>query len=276
MQLLGSKAGFAVDPSSPAAAWVLNNPGSPAAATIKQRIARVPAAHRVAVPEKEVADDIRPYLDAAVGSRAQALLFADADRGAGCPASSGSYRSWSSALAAAVGEQDVIIVLRVSASEPGGRECSTDPRPQVTENVVASLHASTRHARVILDVSDLAAQSVPAVQQFLDSLPLTGLTGIAVNVGGTAPDAQIADTVSKLRRGDLLVVQDSSRSGGDGPPGCNSPQARLGPQLSLSPDAGWVQKIWITTPGVSDGPCGAAPGSKAGEFVPELAVALTR
>jgi hypothetical protein len=40
-------------------------------------------------------------------------------------------------------------------------------------------------------------------------------------------------------------------------------------QLGGSVDDG--QRMWITTPGVSDGDCGIAPGTAPGQFVPELA-----
>ncbi|MFK0249139.1 hypothetical protein ACIQUM_30955 [Amycolatopsis azurea] len=272
--LVGAKGDFAIDTSNPAAAWVGRNQGSPLAATVRDRVVGRPNAHLVKATESGVAADVAPYLDAARDTGKQAILLADADAGAACGTISPvAYSSWGSALGAAVGGRDVIIVLRL-----GGAACKTarpaGERQRLTDEVVSNLRATAGKVRIILDVSDLAAQEPAMVTRFLETVAVGKLTGIAVNVGLNAGDAEVAAMVSKIQLGHLVALQDSSRSGAGGENSCNRPEARVGPWLTLNPDPGAVQRMWLTTPGVSDGPCGAAPNSTAGEFVPELATLL--
>ncbi|MGY6651371.1 hypothetical protein ACXIZN_04320 [Amycolatopsis sp. TRM77291] len=269
--LVGSKGDFAIDTSNPAAVWVERNQSSPLAATVRDRIVGKPNAHLVKAPESGVAADVTPYLDAARVSGRQAILLADTDAGAACGTTSPTaYSNWGSALGTTIGNRDVIVVLRL-----GGTACKpvfpAEVRQRLTDEVVSKLRATAGNVRIVLDVSDLAAQEPAAVTRFLATVAVENLTGIAVNVGLNAGDAEVEAMVSKIQLGRLVALQDSSRSGASGQNSCNRREARVGPWLHLDPDPGTVQRMWLTTPGVSDGPCGAAPNSTAGEFVPELA-----
>ncbi|EME52445.1 cellulase [Amycolatopsis decaplanina DSM 44594] len=105
--------------------------------------------------------------------------------------------------------------------------------------------------------------------------------GFAVNVRGYADEPTATAKASAIRdhllaatgRNDYLMVADSSRSGAPTSGDCNPAGARVGQDQILRPERDKLQLLWLTTPGISDGPCGEAPASRAGEFVPALAYA---
>jgi endoglucanase len=89
------------------------------------------------------------------------------------------------------------------------------------------------------------------------------------------PARKLYDAISATTgRSDYFLLADSSRNGAAVTGTCNPVGAKIGPASALSDQPGALQQAWLTVPGVSDGPCGAAPTSRAGEFVPDLALQM--
>lgn len=202
----------------------------------------IPAAHRVAVAEPGPA--AAPYLEAASDTRKQPALLADAgvacDAGTTTPADvTYAYRTWIGELAGSLGNRTAVVVVRAGTT---GAKCPA-PRAALLDAVVTRLHTAAPRAMVFADVSDLAAASPASVATFLDAIPTGHLTGIAVDVGMTQGDAEVAAAVAGIRRGDLRVLQDSSRSGGTAAGACNPPGAKLGASLSAGHDPAAVERM---------------------------------
>ncbi|MEV8615268.1 glycoside hydrolase family 6 protein [Amycolatopsis sp. NPDC051373] len=140
--------------------------------------------------------------------------------------------------------------------------------------------ASAARTKVLLDVSDAASPEV-AAQRVAASGP--DVDGFTTNVGGYAPE-RVAIAISRAisralaaiaGKRDYTAVIDSSRNGKPVSGAGNPAGARIGSYEVLSDD-GAPQQLWLTVPGISDGPCGTAPSSRAGDFGPDLAAALAR
>ncbi|MFI9452039.1 hypothetical protein [Amycolatopsis sp. NPDC052450] len=167
---------------------------------------------------------------------------------------------------AGIGEAPALVVIRVDEGCPTG---------------AAMILGALARTTVLLDVSDSpspadAAEKIAAAGQDVD--------GFAVNVRGYADETTATATASAIRhrllaatgRNDYFMVADSSRGGAPTTGDCNPADARVGQNQVLRPERDKLQLLWLTTPGISDGPCGEAPASRAGEFVPALAYALAK
>ncbi|WP_072474687.1 glycoside hydrolase family 6 protein [Amycolatopsis australiensis] len=132
---------------------------------------------------------------------------------------------------------------------------------------------------MLLDVSDLGFPDDAA--RLLADADVRDAAGFALNVGRYAPDDQLTATAKAIQarlaastgRTDYLPLSDTSRNGAAVTGTCNPAGAKTGAWTRLAP-APQPQGLWLTTPGVSDGPCGTAPHSRRGVFDPGLAVAL--
>ncbi|MEV4600726.1 glycoside hydrolase family 6 protein [Amycolatopsis sp. NPDC049253] len=259
--LLAGMDGFSVNPDNPAAKWVRTAPPGPRTDSIRTRIATRPAGHadRGARGHRRRASPGR-------GDRGRG--GADAAGPAARRGSGRCVRGRGCALVrrggAGLGDDRALVVVR-------GRHCETGD----------AAHAlAAAHTTVLLDVSDAVSPEV-AARRVAASGP--DVDGFATDVGGYTPERVGIATSRAISRvlaastgkRDYLAVIDSSRNAEPVSGACNPAGARIGLYESLSGD-GAPQQLWLTVPGISDGPCGIAPASRAGDFDPDLAAALAR
>lgn len=258
--LLDGFADFYADPAGPAATWVRSAPPGPRRDAIDTAIARIPAARRVTDP-----GDAGPFVRAAGAAKRKPVLLADASG----VCTSEAYHRWFAALAGGIGGLPAVVVVRT---------CH-DGRPAALADAVHTLRAPATN--LLLDVSDVAAPDDAA--RLLADADVREAAGFALNVGGYAPDARLTATASTILtrlaastgRTDYLPLFDTSRNGADVTGGCNPAGAKTGAWERID-GAGKPQGLWLTTPGISDGPCGTAPRSRRSEFDPDLAAAFAR
>ncbi|WP_158633143.1 glycoside hydrolase family 6 protein [Amycolatopsis sp. WAC 01376] len=174
------------------------------------------------------------------------------------------HRAWLDGIAAGIGEAPALVVIRMAEG------CST---------AVAKILGALARTIVLLDVSDspspaAAAEKIASAGRDVD--------GFAVNVRGYADETTAAANairnhlLAATGRNDYFMVADSSRGGAPTAGDCNPADARVGQNQVLRPERDKLHLLWLTTPGVFDGPCGEASTSRAGEFVPALAYALAK
>ncbi|MER6666028.1 glycoside hydrolase family 6 protein [Amycolatopsis japonica] len=273
--LLAGAVGFYVDPAGPAARWVAANPSNQAVDRIRRQIAERPAARRISAGSAAVRAEIRAYVADAARLNRQPVLVLDPLAALDC--SEAGYAEWFTEVAEGIGTHRALLILK-------DKDCETaSPRTTIMTAGVRKLRAAAPQAMVLLDATQLARkQGPPGVARTLATWSVKDTTGVAINVGEHTSQAVTERYGIELRRTlaattgrqDLYVVADSSRGGAARADGCNPPDARTGSYEVLSDNPETTQHLWLTTPGISDGPCGTAPSSEPGEFVPELATGL--
>ncbi|MEV4599227.1 glycoside hydrolase family 6 protein [Amycolatopsis sp. NPDC049253] len=266
-----SETRFYTDPENPAAAWLRTAaPSDPAATLVRTRIAGHVVGHPINVATDQVAAETSRYVQSAAANHATPVLLAESDSSGACTPEV--RHRWFDALARGISGAPALVVIR------GGSACPATRAAILADGVRALAAPSTL---LLLDATDIAtpqnAVSLLTASDIRDTL------GFTLNIGGYTPDPAIAATAKTIRSGlqattgrnDLLYLVDTSHNGGTTTTDCNPTGARIGPNITLSPDPSKAQNLWLTTPGASDGACGIAPHSRAGVFEPELARALT-
>jgi endoglucanase len=104
-----------------------------------------------------------------------------------------------------------------------------------------------------------------------------GVTGFALNVSNFRSDRELLGWAEAVRaRTGMRYVLDTSRNGlgpDDSDEWCNPPGRALGlPPDVDPPDVGLDARLWVKTPGESDGSCNGGPS--AGTWWPEYALGL--
>ncbi len=266
------------DPGNAALTWARAQPGAPEAGLIERTIGLRPSARWFTAADADVTTRVRTYVTAAADARAMPLLVASFAGAEGCPRPGAA--GLVDAFARGIGDRKAIVVL-----EPGllGSRCGADAA--VTGYLAAavdSLRGLAPEARTLIDATS-AAEAPAALAQRLATAGIARADGFSLNVGGYAPGAELAagharqirSAVQSLTgRGDYTVFADSARNGAPVTTTCNPAGAKLGPSASFTNQPDGLQQAWLTLPGTSDGPCGTAPRSAKGEFVPALAAAL--
>ncbi|MBB2937828.1 endoglucanase [Amycolatopsis bartoniae] len=271
-RLLAGRYQLARDLTNPALDWVRANVGSApsAAEPIEQQIAYTPVAHRFRAGDTGRVHD---YVAQAAQQRWLPMLVAAFTEPGQCP---GPDQVAVTDLARGLGGEKAIVVL-----EP---RLLTGDCPGVTTYLAAAvriLRATAPNVFVFLDVSGTDDPSRYAAG--LTEAGLAQAAGVTLNVGGYTPAAELAAPARRLfdavsastGRRDYFLLADSSRNGAAVTGNCNPPGAKLGSPGTFSDEPGALQQAWLTVPGISDGPCGTAPESHPGEFVPALARSLT-
>jgi endoglucanase len=269
---------LARDLESPAAVWTRTNVGSksPAFEPIERKIAYTPVAHRFTADDVDLSGHVHLYVDQAANQRWMPILVAAFTAPGTCPAeSSPAFAD----LGRGLGNDKAVVVL-----EPGllGGACAdTALVARYLAAAVGKLRAEAPNAFVFLDASAGGDPDQQAAR--LVSAGVAQAAGVTVNVAGYITVAELAEPARKLYdtlsattgRSDYFLLGDSSRNGAAVTGDCNPAGAKIGPDSAFSDEPGALQQAWLTVPGVSDGPCGTAPASRAGEFVPDLAFQMT-
>jgi endoglucanase len=271
LRILGGRDRLYNDPDSAAARWARAHPDAPGVHTIAANF----AARWFTSAEPDLTEHVQAYVTAAEQEQAMPLLVASFGQ---CPRPDAA--GLVDAFVRGIGERKAIVVL-----EPGllGSQCGA--ARAVTgylRTAVDDLRGDAPNALILIDATAETVRPAELARRLL-AVGLADADGFTLNVGGYVPGPKVvAGTAKPIRdaveeptgRSDYLVLGDSSRNGSTVEGSCNPAGATVGPTTGFSKQQGAYQEAWITLPGTSDGPCGTAPDSSKGDFVPALAAAL--
>jgi endoglucanase len=278
---------FFVDPDSAAAAQVRewSSAGRTADAEQLRKIAEQPLPFRPVGDPDQIALDVLEYVGRASDARKRPLLVASALAGDPCAADPDAYQAWLAGLVGGLGDASSTVVL-----EPGAVSralaCSDSAARERAYGLLSDAVAilGSAGATVYLDAGPVEpGTDLDGLAAGLRSSGIADAHGFSVNVGGTQSTEESTSVGSQLA--DLVdgkpFVIDTSRNGpADGSTteesasSCNPQESALGnPPTTQTGDPRVDALLWITSPGVSDGPC--RPGDPAeGEWWPEYALGI--
>jgi endoglucanase len=278
---------FYVDPDSNAANWVRANPNDSRAATIEANIASRPGARWFGNWSGDIGTAVSSYVGAAAAAGRTPILVAYNIPGRDCGgASSGGagspdgYRTWISAFASAIGGRSAVVIVEPDAVAQ--LDCLPDDTERQTRLDLLSyatqqFHDAAPNAWVYLDGGNAGWIPAATMATRLDSAGVRNVRGFAVNVSNfyTTAESETYGTaiVSALGYPAGFVVDTSRNGNGSNGEWCNPAGRKLGTSSAYGTGAAELL-LWVKVPGDSDGPCGTAPATPAGQFDPDLAVRL--
>ena len=288
---------FYVDPKSGPATWVAQNRSDTRAATIRSSLSSKPMARWFGSWSSAIKPAVNSYVTAAAKKRKTPVLVAynipgrDACGGqsAGGSTVSSEYRTWVKGFAQGIGGRRAVVVLEPDALADfqclSAAQATT--RQQLLTYATAQLHKSAPKAYVYLDAGNSNYASASDMSARLIKSGLKNVRGFSLNVSNFHTTAQENAFAVKLnaqlrKRGAKTkpYVIDTSRNGaGSNGTWCNPGGRKLGvtSRVNQTPKANQPEaRLWIKTPGESDGNCGTASTVAAGVFDPQLAVGLVR
>lgn len=189
--------------------------------------------------------------------------------------------AWISAITAGIGDRRAVVVLEPYALVDWA---CLDQGQRITRtrqlgSSVRTLQGA-RNVSILLGIGSAASNSAATTAHRLLDVGLSGVDGVVANFSqyeSTKQSSMFARGVrSELgsKHSGLFLLVDTARSGAPVKTTCNPIGAKAGQRSFLTGDASRVKKFWLTPPGLSDGPCGAAPRTRQREFDPDLAMQL--
>ncbi|GAB7051252.1 glycoside hydrolase family 6 protein [Catenuloplanes indicus] len=287
---LAKTSGFFVDPNSEPAKWALANSNDPRAARISAEIASRPIAKWFGEWFTDIGVSVDKYVDAASAAGKLPVLVAYTLPGRdACSGHSGGgqktpaeYKAWMSAFAGAIGDRPAVVIVEPDAL--GDAECMTPEQIAVRNELLnfATTELSRKAPQVwaYLDAGNVGWGEPTEMAARLHDAGVRNVRGFALNVSNFHPTDKTVQHAEKINaqlkaKGYTAgFVIDTSRNGnGHAGSWCNPPQRKLGsaPQPGTT---GEDYRLWVKTPGISDGPCGTAPTIPSGTYSPELAIGL--
>lgn len=276
--------GFYVNPNSSPATWARNNAADSRAARIKSAIGDRPIARWFG--NESGADAIGGYVGAADSHDKLPVLVAynipgrDACGGhsGGGAGSVGAYRTWIATFAAAVGDKPAVVIIEPDAL--GDFSCMTqqaiDERLGMLRYATEKFKEKAPNTYAYLDGGNAGWVAPATMAGRLDAAGVRNVRGYSVNVSNyytTSASVNYANQVNAALGYSAPFVIDTSRNGnGSNGQWCNSPGRKLG--VPAQAGGGAEMLLWVKTPGNSDGECGIAPTTPAGQFNPALAIRL--
>ncbi|TMR97218.1 glycoside hydrolase family 6 protein [Nonomuraea basaltis] len=280
--------GFYVDPDSNPAIWVRNNAGDSRAARIKSSISAKPMARWFGGWSGDVRAAVSKYVAAADSADKLPVLVAynipgrDACGGhsGGGAGSESAYKTWISAFAAGIGNRPAVVVIEPDSLGDFG--CMTDTAIQARNRMLTYAAQEFRdkapNAWAYLDAGNAGWVAAGTMATRLKNAGVGNIRGFAVNVSNYYPTTQsatYASSVNSALGGGAKWVIDTSRNGnGSNGEWCNPAGRKLGTATQTGGGGGTEMLLWVKVPGDSDGNCGIAPGTPAGQFSPAIAVRL--
>jgi len=277
--------GFYVNPDSPPAVWVRNNPSDSRTARIQSNIAARPMA-RWFGNDSNIGATVGAYTGTADYYDKLPVLVAynlpgrDACGGhsGGGAGSVAAYRTWISSFAAGIGTKPAVVVIEPDAL--GDFDCMTDA--QIDERLGMLQYATQMFVQkapntyAYLDGGNAGWVAAGTMASRLDAAGVRNVRGFSVNVSNyytTASSVNYANAVNGALGYAARFVIDTSRNGnGSNGEWCNPGGRKLGVPAQVGGGAELL--LWVKTPGASDGLCGTAPTTPAGVFNPDLATRL--
>lgn len=286
----GQDAGFYVDPDSNPARWVRANPADPRANAIQAAIADQPMARWFGNWSGDIGTAVTSFVDAARVAGKRPILVAYNIPGRDCGSHSGggagspeAYRAWISGFAAGIGDRRAVVVIEPDALAQ--LDClSADQRAVrigLLQYAAGEFKARAPNAQAYHDGGNANWIAADEMARRLNSAGVRDLRGFALNVSNyyTSADSNRygvavgASLQSQFGYSKPFVVDTSRNGNGSNGEWCNPAGRKLG-VVSHNAGSGAEMLLWIKVPGDSDGRCGIAPNTPAGEFSPDIALRL--
>ncbi|WP_406674861.1 glycoside hydrolase family 6 protein [Nonomuraea sp. N2-4H] len=282
--------GFYVDPESNPARWVGDNGGDYRAGRIEAAIASKPMARWFGNWNPDISAAVSSYVSGAAAAGKLPVLVAynipgrDACGGhsGGGAGSVDAYKAWISAFASAIGDRPAVVIIEPDSL--GDFECMDDNQKR---DRVGMLRYATEQFRdkapntwAYLDAANAGwfGDRPGQMAERLLEVGVSNVRGFAVNVSNyytTSESAAYASAVNAALGGTAKWVIDTSRNGnGSNGEWCNPAGRRLGTPAQVGGPGGTEMLLWVKVPGDSDGECGIAPTTPAGQFSPDIAIRL--
>lgn len=282
--------GFYVDPGSTPQQWVDSNPSDGRAQAIRTSIAQQPMARWFGSWSGTIGTASGAYSGAAAQQRKLPVMVAynmpgrDACGGhsGGGAGSVQAYDTWIAAFAGGIASRPAIVILEPDSL--GDYDCMSaaqiTERQQMLTRAVAQLAAQAPSTWTYLDAGNAGWVPAATMAQRLHAAGLRSAHGFSLNISNYFSTSESTTYGAAVNR-ELQArygytkpfVVDTSRNGkgSAGTPWCNPAHQQLGPTSRTGGGGGAEMLLWIKTPGESDGSCGVAPGSTAGQFLPGVA-----
>jgi endoglucanase len=280
--------GFYVDPDSNPANWVRSNAGDSRATRIKSSISSKPMARWFGGWSGDVRAAVSSYVAAADSADKLPVLVAynipgrDACGGhsGGGAGSESAYKTWISAFASGIGNRPAVVVIEPDSLGDFG--CMNDTAVQARNRMLTYATQQFRdkapNTWAYLDAGNAGWVAAGTMATRLKNAGVGNVRGFAVNVSNYYPTAQsatYASSVNSALGGGAKWVIDTSRNGnGSNGEWCNPAGRKLGSPTQLGGSGGTEMLLWVKVPGDSDGNCGIAPNTPAGQFSPAIAIRL--
>lgn len=287
---VGMTSGFYVDPNSNSAVWVRNNGGDSRAARIQSSIASKAGARWFGNWSGDIASAVSSFVAAADTADKLPVLVAYNIPGRDCGSHSGggagspeAYRAWTSAFATGLGNRPAIVIIEPDAVAqldclPNDAERQT--RLGLLRYATEQLRDRAPNTWAYLDGGNANWIAADTMAQRLESAGVRNIRGFALNVSNFYTTPQ-STTYGAAVNGALNTrygytkpfVVDTSRNGnGHNGEWCNPAGRKLGVLSQVG--GGAEMLLWVKVPGDSDGNCGIAPTTPAGQFSPDIAIRL--
>jgi endoglucanase len=281
--------GFYADPDSVPATWVRANSTDPRAARIQASIGSRSIAKWFGNWATSINASVSAYVDKAEAVDKLPTLVAynlpgrDACGGhsGGGAASDAEYRTWISDFSMGIGTRPAVVIIEPDAL--GDFACmdatAIAARNSLLTYATQQFKANAPNTWAYLDGGNAKWVAADVMAKRLHDAGVVNVRGFSLNVSNyytTAQSATYGNSVNSQlsKRGYTrpFVVDTSRNLNGSNGQWCNPAGRKLGvtPQVGIGEDL----KLWIKTPGSSDGLCGIAPTTPAGTFNPDLAIRL--
>ena len=282
--------GFYADPDSVPATWVRANSTDPRASKIQASIGSRPIAKWFGSWFTDIGVSVNSYVTKADAADKLPVLVAynlpgrDACGGhsSGGATTPAQYKTWISAFASAIGTRPAVVVIEPDAL--GDFNCMTSTaiaqRNDMLVYATNQFKSKNPNTWVYLDGGNAKWVAADVMATRLHNAGVKNVRGFSLNVSNFYTSAQTATYGNSVnlnlfarRLYTRKFVIDTSRNGnGHNGQWCNPAGRKLGVPAQAS--SGEDYKLWIKTPGASDGLCGIAPTVPAGTFSPDIAVRL--
>nr|BFF00217.1 glycoside hydrolase family 6 protein [Streptoalloteichus tenebrarius] len=273
--------------------WVRSHSGDARAARIRTAVAAVPQGKWFGEWSGDVRSAVSAYVTAADRANKLPILVPYfmygrdcGSHSAGGASSPDAYKRWITDFAAGIQDKPAVVVLEPDALAqrldcvPSGQRAV---RLELLRFAVDALR-SAPNAWTYLDAGNASWVSPDTMAGELHAAGAQKIRGFALNVSNyhtTAESKSYADKVNaklKARFGYTKpFVVDSSRNGNGPAPGnewCNPAGRKIGAATRVGGVNGVEMQLWVKNPGESDGACGIAPTTPAGQFSPDLTMRL--
>jgi len=283
-----------VDPTQQSARWARRHPSDERAKIIEEAIASKPSARWFGDWNKDITAETRSYVEAAADANSLPVLVAYNIYGRDCGSHSAGgakspddYRTWITSFAKGIGSNPAVVILEPDTLAQ--LDCIPDEAGKQTrlDLIKYGVEQLAEHAPLTLTYIDGGNANWIPPATMADRLAAAGVDkarGFSVNVSNfysTAESDRYAGAIRKALKSKhgltKSYVVDTSRNGNGSANGewCNPAGRKLGtPPRLVGLGEPKEFELWIKAPGESDGACGTAPTTTAGEFAPDLAVSL--
>lgn len=279
--------GFYVDPNSNSATWVKNNAGHPDLNQIRDRIATKAGARWFGGWSGDIGSAVAAYAKAADDTEKLPILVAYNIPGRDCGGHSGggagspeAYKAWISAFSNAIGGRPAVVIIEPDALAQ--LDCMSAAnqatRIELLKFAVREFQAKNPNTWAYMDGGNYSWIAANEMARRLKLVEVNRIRGFALNVSNYYTTAQSVTKGNAIKSalgggaGSNFVIDTSRNGKGSNGEWCNPAGRQLG--VNSQAGGGADMLIWIKVPGDSDGKCGIAPNTEAGQFSPVIAKRL--